>query len=206
MTKLNEKEIIDFFISKLGINKIVEFEKDDVAILSLKKIKKISVLAFTTTTTTTPATIGATTPNLILKCDMLVESTDVPPGMRPWQIARKSIVSCISDLSAKGIKPPYISLISIGIPKKYSKAEIVDLANGFQLASKEFEVKIVGGDTNKSKELIIDCNVVGISDEDGGDSNIPKRKGARPGDVVILFRRIWLFVFGPEDPNWQCKG
>jgi thiamine-monophosphate kinase len=188
MTKLNEREIIDLFISKLGINKIVEFEKDDVAILSLKKIKKISAAAAaatTTTTTTTPATTGATTTNLILKCDMLVESTDVPPGMRPWQIARKSIVSCISDLSAKGIKPPYISLISIGIPKKYSKAEIVDLANGFQLASKEFEVKIVGGDTNKSKELIIDCNVVGISDEDGGDSNIPKRKGARPGDVVI---------------------
>lgn len=176
MTKLNEKEIIDLFISKLGINNVVEFEKDDVVILPLKNIKKIPAATTTTATATT---------NLILKCDMLVESTDVPTGMRPWQIARKSIVSCISDLSAKGIKPPYISLISIGIPKKYSKTEIVDLANGFQLASREFEVKIVGGDTNKSNELIIDCNIVGISDEADGDSNIPKRKGAKPGDLVI---------------------
>jgi hypothetical protein len=52
MTKLNEKEIIDLFISKLGINKIVEFEKDDVAILSLKKIKKISAAAAAAAATT----------------------------------------------------------------------------------------------------------------------------------------------------------
>src|SRR2546429_2539990 len=166
MTKLNEKEIIDLIISKFGKSKLVGFEKDDVAVLPLRKIKRVA----------------ATTTDLILKCDMLVESTDVPPGMRPWQIARKSMVSCVSDLSAKGIAPPYISLISIGIPKKYSKTEIVDLARGFQLASKEFKVRIVGGDTNKSNELIIDCNIVGISDD---GSNIPKRKGARPGDVVI---------------------
>ena len=164
MAKLNEREIIDLFVSKFGKGKVAKSEKDDVVILSLKRIKKI---------------VAAST-DLILKCDMLVESTDVPPGMRPWQIARKSIVSCISDLSAKGIKPPYISLISIGIPKKYSMTEIVDLAKGFQLASKEFKVRIVGGDTNKSNELIIDCNIVGIS-----DGNVPKRKGARPGDVVI---------------------
>ena len=164
MTKLNEREIIDLFVSKFGKGKVAKSEKDDVVILSLKRIKKI---------------VAAST-DLILKCDMLVESTDVPPGMLPWQIARKSIVSCISDLSAKGIKPPYISLISIGIPKKYSKTEIVDLAKGFQLASKEFKVRIAGGDTNKSNELIIDCNIVGIS-----DGNVPKRKGAMPGDVVI---------------------
>lgn len=173
MTKLNEKEIIDLFISKFGKSKLVEFEKDDVAVLPLRKIKRVAAAADGAATTTT---------DLILKCDMLVESTDVPPGMRPWQIARKSMVSCISDLSAKGIAPPYISLISIGIPKKYSKTEIVDLARGFQLASKEFKVRIVGGDTNKSNELIIDCNIVGIPDD---GSNIPKRKGARPGDVVI---------------------
>jgi thiamine-monophosphate kinase len=188
MTKLNEKQIIDLFVSKFGKNKVVGFEKDDVAVLPLKTKIKIKKKKKTKSSTSTAAStdIATSTTNLILKCDMLVESTDVPPGMRPWQIARKSIVSCISDLSAKGIKPPYISLISIGIPKKYSKAEIVDLANGFQLASKEFKVKIVGGDTNKSNELIIDCNIVGISDEDDDEnSNIPKRKGARPGDVVI---------------------
>ncbi|HZD12966.1 MAG TPA: hypothetical protein VE177_05545, partial [Candidatus Binatus sp.] len=37
---------------------------------------------------------------MILKCDMLVESTDVPPGMTDFEAARKSIVSVISDFAA----------------------------------------------------------------------------------------------------------
>ena len=47
---------------------------------------------------------------------MLVEHTDVPPKMTFKQIARKALVSCISDLSTKGIKPT-IALISLGIPR-----------------------------------------------------------------------------------------
>ena len=103
MTKLNEKEIIDLFVSKLkSDNTITEFGKDDVAILSLKDAK----------TKTSKNNLFCPV-SIIMKCDMLVGNTDVPAGMKPWQIARKSIVSCVSDLSAKGIKPPYLSLISL---------------------------------------------------------------------------------------------
>ena len=76
---------------------------------------------------------------------MLVESTDVPSGMRPWQIARKSIVSCVSDFSAKGIKPIYISLLSIGIPERYSKGEILELLRGFEKSSERIWDKLRGG-------------------------------------------------------------
>jgi len=103
--------------------------------------------------------------------------------MYPWQIARKSISACVSDLSAKGIKPQ-VSVISVGIPKKYSKTEIEDLAKGFQIASKEFGVKIVGGDTNESKELIIDCSMIGFSEDCA--SGLPGRNGAKPGDFVVV--------------------
>ena len=121
--------------------------------------------------------------------------------MQPWQIARKSVVACVSDLSAKGIKP-YVSMISIGIPKKYSDTEIEDLANGFKIASKEFGVSIVGGDTNESRELVIDCCMIGFS----GNSvaKIPKRNGASSGDSYRRFRRIWLFFFWIKDVDWQC--
>ena len=53
---------------------------------------------------------------IVIKSDMLVASTDVPSGMKPWQAARKSIVSCISDLAAKGVRP-HGAVISLGIPK-----------------------------------------------------------------------------------------
>ena len=39
--------------------------------------------------------------SLAITCDMLVEHTDVPPKMTFRQIARKSLVSCMSDLGTK---------------------------------------------------------------------------------------------------------
>ena len=39
---------------------------------------------------------------IVIKSDMLVARTDIPPGMEAWQVARKSVVTCISDLLARG--------------------------------------------------------------------------------------------------------
>ena len=151
MTKLDEKEIIAIFANKLGISNL-----DDVALLLDKGI--------------------------VIKSDMLVASTDVPPGMQAWQVARKSVVSCISDLAAKGVKP-HAAVISVGIPNSYSmqRSNIEGLAKGFAIASKEFGVKIVGGDTNEAGELVIDCSMIGFP-----VFKIPTRSGARPGDYVIV--------------------
>lgn len=119
---------------------------------------------------------------IVIKSDMLVASTDVPPGMEAWQVARKSVVSCISDLAAKGVKP-YAAVISLGIPNSYStqRSKIEGLAKGFAIASKEFAVKIVGGDTNEAGELVIDCSMIGFP-----VFKIPTRSGATPGDYVIV--------------------
>jgi thiamine-monophosphate kinase len=167
MSRLNEKDIIRLFSSKLRIDKRIKNENDDVALLPLRHIMRGSISANTVA---------------ILKSDMLVESTDVPQGMRPWQIARKSVVACVSDMSAKGIEPPYGCLISMGIPSNYSKGAIVGLATGFKIAATEFGVEILGGDTNRCNELVINCNLTGFST---GNSPIPKRNGAKPGDFVI---------------------
>jgi thiamine-monophosphate kinase len=163
--QLDEKRIIQLFISKLKKNNLKDFEQDDVTVIPSRTLMKFSSHA------------------LVFKCDMLVESTDVPPGMEPWQVARKSVVSVISDLSAKGAKP-YVSLISVGIPKAYSKKAIASLVEGFRVASREFGFIIVGGDTNQAKELIIDCCVVGFSHRI--DLKVPSRSGARPGDFIIV--------------------
>jgi thiamine-monophosphate kinase len=166
MSKLNEKQIIDMFISKLWKNNLTRSAKDDVAVIQLPKDVNMR-----------------DTHSIILTCDMLVESTDVPAGaMRPWQIARKSIVASISDLSSKGIRP-YASLVSIGLPKKYSKGKIENLICGFHRASKEFGFKIVGGDTNESSELVIDCSMIGFANS---NTHIPTRNGAKPRDLIVV--------------------
>ncbi len=119
---------------------------------------------------------------IVFKSDMLIARTDVPWGMKAWQIARKSMVSCISDLAAKGVRP-YAAMISLGIPNDCSiqRTDIEGLAKGFAIASKEFEVKIVGGDTNEACDLVIDCSIIGFT-----RFNVPTRKGARPGDYVVV--------------------
>ena len=57
---------------------------------------------------------------LVAKVDTLVESTDVPPGMKLEDVARKSIVSCVSDFAAKGVRPIF-GIVSSNYPKKTFK-------------------------------------------------------------------------------------
>lgn len=118
--------------------------------------------------------------NVVFKADMLVASTDVPPGMEAWQVARKSIVSCASDLAAKGVRP-HAAMISLGLPKGCTRPYVEGLARGFAGSAKEFGVKIVGGDTNEAAGVVIDCSMVGFA-----NGKLPSRKGARPGDLVVV--------------------
>ena len=170
MKRLNEREIIDLFISYFNNPLLDKVKRDDLVISPLKN----SVIK---------QAIKTNRMNIVLKSDMLVESTDAPKIMKPWQIARKSILACVSDFASKGIRP-YACIISIGIPRKYSKKDIIDLATGFSLASKEYKVPILGGDTNESKELTIDCNMVGITSL--SRNKIPSRNGANAGDLIAV--------------------
>jgi thiamine-monophosphate kinase len=170
MKRLNEREIIDLFTSNINDQLLDKVKNDDVVILPVRYglLKRMNN--------------KTSNMKIVLKSDMLVESTDVPKIMKPWQIARKAILACVSDFAAKGIRP-YACLISIGIPKKYSRKNIGSLATGFARASKEYDVHILGGDTNESKELIIDCNMMGITTIP--DNKIPRRKGAQVGDLIV---------------------
>ena len=151
MSKLNEKKIINLFQNRLGN---AGFVPEDVEFFKIGKN------------------------NLVTKVDTLVESTDVPPGMKLDDVARKSVVSCVSDFAAKGVKPIF-GIISLTIPKRFSKLNIESLAKGFQKATKEFQVKILGGDTNEGKELIINFSLFGVSEK------IAKRSGAKTNHVII---------------------
>ncbi|MEO9295865.1 MAG: thiamine-phosphate kinase [Nitrososphaera sp.] len=117
---------------------------------------------------------------LVFKSDMLVAMTDVPAQMKPWQIARKSVVSCASDLAAKGAVP-VAAMISLGLSEGITRSYVEELARGFKMASQEFGVKIVGGDTNEAKDLVIDCSMIGAINRP-----VPPRSGAKAGDAVVV--------------------
>ncbi len=161
MRESREQQIINILSSELRLH-MLPFPLDDVALIDLGRTKRPRLLAF--------------------KCDMLVGSTDIPPFMKSWQVARKSIVSCVSDFAAKGLTPS-ACILSLGLPRSISLHTIKELTRGFKRASKEFGINIIGGDTNHSNEFTIDCSMFGHSNIP--ISTIPAQSGAKPGDVIV---------------------
>jgi thiamine-monophosphate kinase len=151
MKKLSENEIINIFQTKLGNKKFIS---EDVEKFTLGKTK------------------------VIAKTDTMVQSTDIPDKMRLSDAARKSIIACVSDFAAKGVKPKY-GIISVNLPKSISRKEVNDIARGFKKACEEYEISIVGGDTNEGKEIVFNICILGNSNQ------IITRNGANEKDVIF---------------------
>lgn len=158
-TGLSEREIIDVLKQyfQTGLRLSLGFD-DDVASFPFGKTQQV-----------------------VVKTDMLVGSTDVPPGMTIQQAARKSVVATVSDFAAKGVQPQ-ILLIALGLPPPVKLATAKGIASGLEGAAREYGCKIIGGDTSETRDLIIDCIGIGLS----GNGTIVPRNGARPGDVVAV--------------------
>ena len=116
--------------------------------------------------------------SVVLKCDMLVAKTDVPPGMSWKMAARKAVAMCVSDFAAKGVRPG-VFMVSVGLRKGTEEGKVVELASGFLEASREWDVKLVGGDVSEAEDLIIDCSMTGFA------KKVVRRDGARPGELVV---------------------
>jgi thiamine-monophosphate kinase len=119
---------------------------------------------------------------LILKTDMLVDKTDVPPNMSLWQTARKAVVINISDFAAKGVEPKVI-LVSLGLPRKLAKKNAIEeIGRGLNAGAREYNAYIIGGDTNEASDLVISISLFGTAKKD----SLMLRSGAKPRDIVAV--------------------
>ena len=117
----------------------------------------------------------------VIKTDMLVGKTDVPPGMTLRQAARKAVVMNISDLASKGAKPVAV-LSSIGLPRGVREDDIREIGLGLNEGAREYGAYVVGGDTNEASDVVISCSALGFCKS----SLLMKRSGAKPGDIVAV--------------------
>ena len=127
MKRLDETGIIKKFQKKFGNR---NFTSEDVEFFSIGDTK------------------------VIVKVDTLVQSTDIPSRMSLKDAARKSVVACVSDFAAKGVKPKF-AIISVILPSGITSKKIDEITSGFAKASKEFGIQILGGDTNEGKEIAL---------------------------------------------------
>jgi thiamine-monophosphate kinase len=157
--KLGERKIIDLFLERLEMmpNMPVSFG-DDVSAVQIGGGR----LA-------------------VLKTDMLVGKTDVPPEMSFWQAARKAVVMNVSDFAAKGVKPNVL-LVSVGFPRELTKENVEQIGEGLNAGAREYGAYILGGDTNEASDLVISCFLFGTVKE----NRLVKRGGAQPGDWVAV--------------------
>lgn len=152
MKKLDESEIIKIFQKGFGKENA---ESEDVEIFNLGKNK------------------------IVTKTDTLVESTDIPSKMKLSDASRKSIVACVSDFASKGVKPKY-GMISINLPKTISRSKVNEIVSGFKKACREFDISIIGGDTNGGKEIVLNVCLFGMTDK------IVTRKDSKKGDLIFV--------------------
>ncbi len=117
----------------------------------------------------------------VLKTDMLVASTDVPPGMTMQQLAHKAVVANVSDLAAKGIRP-LAGLVALGLPATLTRDDVRGIATGLSRAAREYRFPLVGGDTNESKDLTVTIALFAVARKE----QLVLRSGARVGDIVAV--------------------
>ena len=117
----------------------------------------------------------------VLKTDVLVGKTDIPPSMTLRQAARKAVVMNVSDFASKGVKPLAL-LVSLTLPREYSREAIEEIGEGLNEGAEEYDTYIIGGDTGEGVDLTICCMVFGVSKK----RDLTLRRGAKVGDVLAV--------------------
>ena len=113
---------------------------------------------------------------VVASMDTMVQSTDIPPKMSLADAARKSMVACVSDFAAKGVRPRY-GVISVNVPETISSLKIASIGMGLKKACDEYRISVLGGDTNSGMEIVLNiclfgnaCHIVGRGGANIGDS------------------------------------
>jgi thiamine-monophosphate kinase len=118
----------------------------------------------------------------ILTTDMLVEGVHFELGTSsPRDIGWKALTVNVSDVAAMGGSPRY-GLVSLGLPEDTDMSWVVELYGGLLEAAGDYAMSLVGGDTNRSGELIVSVAVTG----EAARGRVVTRSGARPGDRIVV--------------------
>jgi len=120
---------------------------------------------------------------VLLTTDLLIEGVHFDLSYTPLKhLGYKAVMANLSDLYAMNATATQIT-VSIALSNRFPLEAIEELYAGIELASRNYNVDVVGGDTTSSnKGLIISISAIGEAKKE----NIIYRSGAKPDDLLVV--------------------
>jgi len=131
---------------------------------------------------------------VLLTADMLMDGVDFHTEEHsPQIIGRKALACSLSDCAAMAVRP-VAAIVSLALPNAWSMEQAQALYAGMEPLAREFDVNIVGGDTNSwDGKLVID---VCIAAEAWPGLAPVRRDGARVGDLICISGQLGGSILG----------
>ena len=119
----------------------------------------------------------------VISTDLLVEGVHFDLSYMPLKhLGYKAVVANVSDICAMNATPTQIT-VSIAVSNRFPLEALEELFEGITLASKIYNVDVIGGDTTSSqKGLIISITAIGEANLE----DITYRNGANASDLLVV--------------------
>jgi thiamine-monophosphate kinase len=123
---------------------------------------------------------------VLVSADSMVEGVHFSFGhASPAQVGRKAVAVNVSDMAACGGRGRFITC-QIGIPRRIGEEVVRACLQGVIDAARDFGMALVGGNISSTEgPCFIDVTILGEAAPD----RILTRRGARPGDLVVVSGR-----------------
>lgn len=119
----------------------------------------------------------------------------------PWVVGRVAAHNATSDVWAKGLAPRF-AMATVQIPTDDDHEEtLFQVMAGLRASLDPEGIALLGGHTTLGEKLVVGLVVTAIADE------LPWRnRGARPGDTLVLTRRLGTGVLFHADMAGRAPG
>ncbi len=132
---------------------------------------------------------------LLISVDLLIEDIHFRNAyFTPYQLGYRALAVNISDIAAMGGIPTQ-AVIGLAIPGEISIEFLEQFYSGMISMAKDYNIKIIGGDTVGSPgPFMISITILGIVENE----NLITRRGARPGDKIMVTGNLGTAMLGLE--------
>ena len=117
--------------------------------------------------------------------DMLVEGVHFRKGDPAEGIGWKALAVNVSDVAAMG-GLPRDAVVSLGLPSDTRVSFVDRLYRGLRRCAERYEVSLVGGDTVRAPQVVMDVAILGEVERD----RVLYRSGAKVGDHLLVTGRL----------------